>query len=457
MPSENVYGAFRPADMGEAIERGQRMAAESQKMSDLARARKKQETYEATLSKHVGADGKLNKAALSDLASQGYGKEAFELGGVIEEQDAKAMQRRQAAHKAKVSAVGGALESLSKMTPEQRAAQFPVIRSNLMKGGFITEEDGVPEQYDDNFFQQATSAFHGTDEFLDRTVKQKQIGKFDSDAKHQEAELGIRREQLAQADRHKVADITGNARLADKRGQQQLQAIDAQGKNALALKGAVSGDQAAKLAAENDPYKMSPEKEFKRLPAENQEQITGIAKKQTNIKSINNEIKSALAQLSNPELSEDAKVKIGQGLLKTLNSTQGSDAVGAEESKRLGSFLEYKIANFTGPGSFMGRDMDQFVEQVGLTSNKLDDTMELNNAEIDRLYGRRNDIGERYAMPTKTKDESKGPELIKEAKAGKQWDSAETNPKYFEALKFIKANPNHPKAKEMLEKLKGGQ
>jgi hypothetical protein len=132
----------------------------------------------------------------------------------------------------------------------------------------------------------------------------------------------------------------------------------------------------------------SEEAKFKALPVENQEQIKDLARGVANQKKIKASIDSALSALNDPNLNELQKVKIGQNLLKTLNSEQGQDAVGAEESKRLGSLLEYKIANFTQPGSFIGRDLDAFIDQVAIQSERLQTAIGTNSASIEQLYGR---------------------------------------------------------------------
>jgi len=132
----------------------------------------------------------------------------------------------------------------------------------------------------------------------------------------------------------------------------------------------------------------SEKKEFAKLPTENQEMIKDLAKKNVNLISIQNEIKTALKILTDPAVSEDQKIVQGKGLLKTLNSTQGADAIGAEESKRLGSFLEYKIANFRDPGSFIGRDLDKFIEQTALTADKLEGTISQNVDLIKQFRGK---------------------------------------------------------------------
>lgn len=114
-------------------------------------------------------------------------------------------------------------------------------------------------------------------------------------------------------------------------------------------------------------------------------QASDIGTKNANLFSVKGGMDSALAQLENPKLSEEEKIKVGQGLLKLLNSAEGSDAVGAEEAQRIGSYLEYKIGNFTQPGSFIGRDLDLFTDQVRNNSKLLSDRIGRNQQGIEGL------------------------------------------------------------------------
>ena len=72
-------------------------------------------------------------------------------------------------------------------------------------------------------------------------------------------------------------------------------------------------------------------------------------------------------------------------MLKILNSTVGQDAVGADEAKRLASFLQYKIANFTGPGSFMGRDLEKFYTQVAEKNNAIKGAVAQDRQQIAKI------------------------------------------------------------------------
>lgn len=95
----------------------------------------------------------------------------------------------------------------------------------------------------------------------------------------------------------------------------------------------------------------------------------------------------ALKILSDASVSEDQKIKTGQGLFKLLNSAEGSDAVGAEEAKRIGSYLEFNLANVTQPGAFFGRDVKGFTDQVKNYSKLLGDRIVKNEQGINQLKG----------------------------------------------------------------------
>ena len=73
------------------------------------------------------------------------------------------------------------------------------------------------------------------------------------------------------------------------------------------------------------------------------EQAGDIDKSNAKLSPIRSEIASALKMLEDPNVSEEDKIRIGQGLVKTLNSTQGADAVGSEEAQRLASELESSL------------------------------------------------------------------------------------------------------------------
>lgn len=127
------------------------------------------------------------------------------------------------------------------------------------------------------------------------------------------------------------------------------------------------------------------EDSFKRLPKENQEQIEGLAKKNASKASIATQIDATVSILDDPKVSEAIKVQEGRRLLKVLNSSEGADAVGAEEAKRLGGLLEYKLVNFFQPGSFIGRDVNMFADQSRQASQSIKSAMQTNQGMISQL------------------------------------------------------------------------
>lgn len=148
---------------------------------------------------------------------------------------------------------------------------------------------------------------------------------------------------------------------------------------------ALAEAQARRANREANESRVDQTKIFKSLPMQSQKQIDVLSTKSGNIAAIKNEIDSTLEKLQDPAISEDQKVVLGRGLLKTLNSSQGADAIGSEEAKRLGGLLEFKKFNITEPGSMFGRDLGMFIDQVALNSDKLAGALSKNQEAIDRM------------------------------------------------------------------------
>lgn len=75
------------------------------------------------------------------------------------------------------------------------------------------------------------------------------------------------------------------------------------------------------------------------------EQVKSINASTTSLVPIRGEIATALKQLQDPKLSDEQKYQVAQGIIKTMNSTQGKDAVGADERAALASELETSFGN----------------------------------------------------------------------------------------------------------------
>lgn len=136
-----------------------------------------------------------------------------------------------------------------------------------------------------------------------------------------------------------------------------------------------------------DPKKSGAVGQFERLAPENQAVITDLAKKNANKIAIANQIEAVMSKWD--ELPDDQKVAQGRQLIKTLNSTEGADAVGEGEAARLGGKLEFALGNLTNsnPTQF-GRDLPGFKIQADDTVKNIRAAVDKNTAKIDELYGR---------------------------------------------------------------------
>lgn len=124
------------------------------------------------------------------------------------------------------------------------------------------------------------------------------------------------------------------------------------------------------------------------LPLDAKKTVETLASKNAGKVAIKNQIDAVMTNWES--LSDDQKVAAGRQLLKTLNSTEGADAIGAEEAKRLGSKLEFAVGNLTNSNPIQfGRDLPGFAEQARNTSAAIGRAVDRNQAEIDRTMGRR--------------------------------------------------------------------
>jgi hypothetical protein len=122
------------------------------------------------------------------------------------------------------------------------------------------------------------------------------------------------------------------------------------------------------------------------LPPENKEQINKLAGSNASKMAIVKQIDSDAKILDDPNVSEDQKLIKARQMIKTLNSTQGQDAVGAEEAKRLAGLLEFNILNLTNPGPVFGRaPVAEFSKQAKFTSKSLKDAINSTQGVISEL------------------------------------------------------------------------
>jgi hypothetical protein len=92
-------------------------------------------------------------------------------------------------------------------------------------------------------------------------------------------------------------------------------------------------------------------------------------------------------------LSTDQQLARGRSMIKAMNSALGSDAVGAEESRRLGEKLEYAFGNFSNDNpARLGRDLPGFKEQALGSIKVLRRSADENAKQVEAATGRKSKI-----------------------------------------------------------------
>jgi hypothetical protein len=144
----------------------------------------------------------------------------------------------------------------------------------------------------------------------------------------------------------------------------------------------INGDLAKVNAGKN-----TPKGQFDNLPEDKKLTITELAKKNASKVAIKNQIDAVMGGWD--KLSEEQQLQQGRQLLKTLNSPEGADAIGQEESKRLGAKLQFSMGNlFNDNPMQFGRDLPGFKQDAMNTSENLGKAMGSNQSIIDQAYGR---------------------------------------------------------------------
>lgn len=108
------------------------------------------------------------------------------------QQMAAAERSQAAAERAqKASVFGEALESMSGMREQDRAAAFPKLRSDLMAKGILTGQE-IPEQYDPQIYRSYLMRYRETAPAIENMLKKSQIAKNLADAAKERTMLGIK-------------------------------------------------------------------------------------------------------------------------------------------------------------------------------------------------------------------------------------------------------------------------
>jgi hypothetical protein len=124
----------------------------------------------------------------------------------------------------------------------------------------------------------------------------------------------------------------------------------------------------------------------KLIDLEKETSVKSLASSSAGILPIKNELDTFLK--NSESYTPDQLLIQGKQLIKTLNSTQGKDAVGAEEAARLAGKLDFRLGNlFNSDPVQFGRDLPGFLQQVKDTSDKISGTITRNKQSIDQLTG----------------------------------------------------------------------
>jgi len=177
------------------------------------------------------------------------------------------------------------------------------------------------------------------------------------------------------------------AQLARQNDVSDLELALAKGGGSDSALGKIASYKASQARADEMRAAMAPQRMFDNLPEDRKQTITALSKDNAAKESIANSIDSVFASWDT--LTEPQKLQQGRQLIKVLNSTQGKDAVGAEEARRLAGKLEVAFGGFTtgNPGQ-VGRDIEGFKQDALITSKAIRDSMGANQGVIDKAYGR---------------------------------------------------------------------
>lgn len=183
---------------------------------------------------------------------------------------------------------------------------------------------------------------------------------------------------------------------------------------------------------QNMNTKTSPEQKFK---SELGQKIAGDAVKQdVVVQSLQGQIDEARNLLQKGD--KDGAMQTAKRMLKTINSPMGADAIGAEESKRLGNQLEFfNLNRAMNGGKLIGVDLDGFL-------NAADSSLKATTTGRDNLLNKAQNLTG-YNLNQVKDSNSAGSKTVNNEDA--------------QALQWAKANPTDPRSRKILMKLSGRQ
>lgn len=109
-----------------------------------------------------------------------------------QDQAYKAKDEAYKQHLQKASVFGNALESLSGLSPEERAAAYPKVREQLIADG-VSQPQDMPEQHDEGFYRQTLMKYEQSKEHIDNQLSKAHANYFNAEAMKNRAEAGAQK------------------------------------------------------------------------------------------------------------------------------------------------------------------------------------------------------------------------------------------------------------------------
>jgi hypothetical protein len=172
-----------------------------------------------------------------------------------------------------------------------------------------------------------------------------------------------------------------------------------------------------------------------------------------NKQGISDAIEYEIGVLDDPSIDEYVKRASAQNILKILNSAEGKDAVGVEESKRLGQFLEFQLNPVKGfaTGRLFGTDLPRFVDQIQIKKDELD-------TRVSEGMNRVNNIYKKYGKPIPagtSQTPSRGAMITAPAPQAMGSTNAAVSAPYFRTIQEAKAAGVQPGARVIINGVQG--
>lgn len=117
-------------------------------------------------------------------------------------------------HMRKASVIGNALESISGLSPQERALKYPQVRGQLIQSGMISEQD-APAEYDDGLYSQTLAQYQRTKPALENELLRAQVAKAKFDSKGDPLNQELTKSQIAKnyADAKKTKGEAGEGKV----------------------------------------------------------------------------------------------------------------------------------------------------------------------------------------------------------------------------------------------------